>query len=274
MQAADPPLAFHVLAKPAGASCNLACTYCFYLDKTKRYRGSSLRMSDAVLRCFLRQYLAATHGGRATVAWQGGEPTLMGLDFFRCAVRYAREYAPPGTLVRHTLQTNGTILDSAWCEFLHERGFLVGISIDGPRELHDAYRVDRAGRPTFDRVLRGARLLREHAVEFNVLAAVHSANADRPLEVYRFLRDEIGARYMQFLPIVERSDAPRGHDREFGLHGAASRLSTCSTTVAASSGSWRPGKAATSSSSVPPGPGRPPALGTPRVGRAVPAPRP
>jgi uncharacterized protein len=139
-----------------------------------------------------------------TVAWQGGEPTLRGIDFYRRALAYQEKHKRPGMVLENTMQTNGTLLDDEWCEFLHENGFLVGISIDGPRELHDHYRVDKRGRPTFDDVMRGLRLLQKHRVEFNVLTTVNRVNADRPVEVYRFLRDEVGTDWIQFIPVVER----------------------------------------------------------------------
>ncbi len=197
---------FHLLAKPAGAACNLACTYCFFLDKAQLYPGSRFRMPDQVLESYIRQLVEAHQTRQATAAWQGGEPTLMGLGFFRKAVELQKRYARPGMTFENTIQTNGTLLDDEWCTFFRENDFLVGISIDGPRELHDVYRVDRGGRPTFDRVRRGLELLQKHGVEYNVLVAVNRANASHPLQVYRFLRDELGARWMQFIPVVERVD--------------------------------------------------------------------
>ncbi|MHB0877165.1 MAG: anaerobic sulfatase maturase [Anaerolineae bacterium] len=203
---AGAPVAFHALAKPAGAACNLACKYCFYLSKADLYPGSGLRMSAEVQEQYIRQTLAAHTVPEVTIAWQGGEPTLIGLDFFRRSIEIEERYRKPGTVVRNTIQTNGLLLDDEWCEFLHRHDFLVGISIDGPRELHDAYRVDAAGRPTFDRVMRAVALLHRHGVEVNSLTTVHAANAEHGLEVYRFLRDEAGMRYVQFIPIVEWRD--------------------------------------------------------------------
>jgi uncharacterized protein len=195
---------FHVLAKPTGAVCNLDCKYCFFLSKEELYPGSEFRMSDEVLESYIRQQLAGQQGAEATVAWQGGEPTLMGLDFFRRSVNLANKYRRPQQTVQHTIQTNGTLLDENWCIFFRENKFLVGLSLDGPRELHDIYRVDKGGHPTFDKVLRAARLMQQHQVDFNILCTVHAMNADHPLPVYRFFRDELGARYIQFIPIVER----------------------------------------------------------------------
>lgn len=201
---ADAPPAFHVMAKPSGAICNLDCAYCFFLDKEVLYPGSRFRMNDTVLEQYIRQLIEAHQADEVTIAWQGGEPTLMGLGFFQRAMQLAEQYRRPNTRFLHTLQTNGTLLDDAWCAFFKEHNFLIGISIDGPRELHDVYRVDKGGKPTFDNVLRGLRLLQKHGVDYNVLTTVNRANADHPLAVYRFLRDEIGTSWMQFIPIVER----------------------------------------------------------------------
>jgi uncharacterized protein len=198
------PPAFHVMLKPRGPVCNLGCAYCYYLSKEGLYPGSDFCMSDEVLESFTRQYIAAQRAPEVTFGWQGGEPLLMGLDFFRRAVALQETHRKPGTRIVNALQTNGTLLDDDWCRFFREHNFLVGLSLDGPREAHDAYRVDKGGRPTFDRVMAGLALLKEHAVEFNILATVHAANADRPLETYRFLRDEAGARFIQFIPIVQR----------------------------------------------------------------------
>jgi len=198
------PLAFHLMVKPVGGLCNLDCKYCFYLPKTTLYPGRRLRMNDELLETYLRQYVDAQHVPDVTISWQGGEPTLIGLGFFKRSVEYARRLARPGMRIQHTLQTNGTLLNDEWCRFFRENNFLVGLSLDGPRELHDYYRVDKAGAPTFDRVIRAARLMQNHKVEFNVLCTVHTANAEHPLKVYRFFRDELTARWVQFIPIVER----------------------------------------------------------------------
>jgi uncharacterized protein len=200
------PASFHVLAKPTGAICNLDCKYCFFLSKEALYPDSKFRMPDGVLEEYIRQQLTS-QGQQATISWQGGEPTLMGLKFFRRAMELTERYRQPGQSVEHTLQTNGTLIGAEWCEFLREHRFLVGLSIDGPQPLHDAYRVDKRGRPTFDKVERAARLMQQYEVEFNVLCTVHAQNADRPLDVYRYFRDELGARYIQFIPIVERVNA-------------------------------------------------------------------
>lgn len=200
------PSAFHIMVKPRGAICNLDCHYCYYLPKEKLYPGADFRMTDALLKKFTYQYIKHQQAAEATFAWQGGEPTLMGLDFFDRAVRYQRQFARPGTKIHNTLQTNGVTLDDDWCRFFKQHHFLIGISIDGPRKLHDAYRVDKGGQPTFDRVMAGLELLKKHKVDFNILATVHAANADHPLQVYRFFRAELGARFIQFIPVVERDN--------------------------------------------------------------------
>ena len=197
---------FHVLAKPTGPICNLDCEYCFFLSKESLYPGDRFRMSDDVLADYIGQYLASQPDGEVTVAWQGGEPTLMGVDFFRRAVVLADELARPGQQLQHTIQTNGTLLTDEWCELLARHRFLVGISIDGPPDLHDRYRVDKRGGPTSAKVLRGLALLQGHGVDVNVLCTVHAANQARPLDVYRYFRDDLGITFIQFIPIVEREN--------------------------------------------------------------------
>jgi uncharacterized protein len=198
------PPAFHLLAKPTGAACNLDCAYCFFLDKELLYPGSKFRMEDSLLEQYIRQLIESHQVNEVNIAWQGGEPTLMGLEFYRRAMALAEKYRRPGMRLLHTMQTNGTLLNDEWALFFKEHNFLIGISIDGPRQLHDVYRVDKGGKPTFDKVLRGVRLLQKHGVEYNVLTTVNRTNASYPLEVYRFLRDEIGTTWMQFIPVVER----------------------------------------------------------------------
>lgn len=209
---------FHVMAKPIGARCNLACTYCYYLEKTALLHppdSGALRMSDATLEVFVRDYIAAQPAGAEIIfAWQGGEPTLLGLDFFRRVVELQKYYAP-GRTVQNAFQTNGTLLDDAWAAFFRAEKFLVGISFDGPKLLHDTYRVDRAERPTWDRVRAGLSALRRHAVQFNTLTVVNRRNCRHALEIYRFLV-EAGSRHLQFIPLVERrpssAEAARGLD--------------------------------------------------------------
>ena len=200
------PLAFHVMAKPTGAVCNLDCEYCFFLSKEMLYPGSRFRMAADLQETYIRQLLEAHVGApEVVVAWQGGEPAMMGLDFFRRSIDLERKYARPGQRILNTIQTNGTLLDDEWGEFLNANAFLVGISIDGPRGMHDAYRVDKGGKPTFDRVLRGLEVLKRHGVEWNVLTTIHAVNGDHGREVYTFLRDDLGATFIQFIPIIERA---------------------------------------------------------------------
>ena len=195
---------FHLLAKPTGAVCNLDCKYCFYLSKKALYPGSRFRMADDLLETYVKQLLEAHETSEVAVSWQGGEPTLMGLAFFKRSVAYVEKYRRPGQQIAYTLQTNGTRLDDDWCAFFKEHDFLIGLSLDGPKEMHDAYRVDKSGQGSFDRVMRGWRCLRKHQVDCNILCTVHAANADHPLRVYRFFRDELGAAFIQLIPIVER----------------------------------------------------------------------
>ncbi len=196
--------AFHIMTKPIGPICNLDCKYCFYLEKEKLYpENERFRMSNATLEEYVRQYIEAQSVPEIHFAWQGGEPTLMGVEFFREAVHFQEKYAN-GKKIANAIQTNGTLLDDEWCEFLHKHHFLVGLSIDGPRELHDVYRVDKQQKPTFDVVMRGLDLLRKHSVEFNTLTVVNRANSQHPLKVYRFLK-EVGSGFIQFIPLVERA---------------------------------------------------------------------
>lgn len=198
-----PKRAFHIMTKPIGPICNLDCEYCYYLEKEELFPGtSSFKMSDELLEEYVRQYIAANRGPQVNFAWQGGEPTLMGLDFFKRVVELQKKYLPKGWSCTNALQTNGTLLTEEWCEFLRENGFLIGISIDGPAHLHDVYRVDKGQRPTHDKVIRGLKLLQEHKVEHNILCVVNNVNSQHPLEVYRFFK-ELGAQWLQFIPIVE-----------------------------------------------------------------------
>ena len=206
----SPVPAFHVMAKPTGARCNLRCDYCFFLEKESLYPSSDFRMTDEVMEAYVAQTAQAQRVPQVTLAWQGGEPTLMGLDFFRRARAAEAGRVPAGMAVERTLQTNGVLLDDEWCAFLAENDYLVGLSIDGPRELHDAYRHDAGGRPVFDRVVAAARRLQKHGAAFNVLCTVNAANAGHPLEVYRFFRDELDARYVQLVPIVEVDEPAAG----------------------------------------------------------------
>ncbi|MBB4122432.1 anaerobic sulfatase maturase [Martelella radicis] len=210
---------FHAMIKPSGAQCNLDCTYCFYLHKEGLlHQPKAPRMSDEVLEQHIRQYIEAQDGDEVVFSWQGGEPTLMGLPFFEKVVALQRRYAKQGQRIENDLQTNGILLDEKWCRFLKTEGFLVGLSIDGPEHLHDRYRVNKAGRPTFERVVAAAKMLRDHEVPFSALCVVNNANAEEPLAVYRFLRDEIRPRMIQFIPGMEKKDffktAPHHWDRK------------------------------------------------------------
>jgi uncharacterized protein len=194
---------FHVLTKPTGPICNLDCKYCFYLEKEVLYPDiGKWAMRPDVLESYIRQYIEQQDTDHVQFAWQGGEPTLLGVDYFRRVVDLQARFAN-GKHIENALQTNGVLLNDEWGRFFSEYAFLVGISIDGPPELHDTYRVDKGGQPTFERVMRGIEVLWRHSVDFNTLTTVHRANSHSPLEVYRFLRD-CGSGFLQFIPIVER----------------------------------------------------------------------
>jgi len=195
---------FHAMAKPTGSTCNLDCTYCYYLSKEQLLKAPAAeRMDDDTLERFIRQYIDGVTGDSVVFSWQGGEPTLRGLGFFRKVVLLQKKYAKASQKIENDLQTNGTLIDEQWCEFLKANRFLVGLSIDGPRVIHDHYRVTKGNKPTFDKVVDAAKLLKRYGVPFNTLTCVHRFNAKRPLDVYRFLRREIGSTYIQFIPIVE-----------------------------------------------------------------------
>lgn len=191
------------MTKPIGPKCNLDCQYCFYLEKTKLFAPHhQFRMPDDVLEQYVRHYIESQPTEEVVFSWQGGEPTLLGVGFFEKAVAFQKQYGQ-GRKIQNSFQTNGTLIDDAWGRFLRENDFLVGISIDGPAHLHDVYRVDRRGKPTFDKVLRGLEKLQQHEVDYNTLTVVNRLNAKHPKEVYRFLKG-IGSRYLQFIPLVER----------------------------------------------------------------------
>jgi uncharacterized protein len=194
---------FHLLIKPSGAACNLACEYCFYLEKTAYYPQSHFRMDEATLERVTEAYLQTNPAAEVTFGWQGGEPLLLGVDFFRTALALQRKHLRPGQRVTNALQTNGTLITEEWAEFFKANDFLVGVSIDGPAALHDRYRHDRGGKPTHAKVVAGIQTLQQHAVEFNALVTVNRANADAPLDVYRHLTG-LGIEHLQFIPIVER----------------------------------------------------------------------
>ena len=199
----------HVMSKPIGPICNIDCKYCFYLEKEKLYPDTrKWRMPDDVLEEYVRQYIEQQDIPEISFAWQGGEPTLLGVDYFRKVVALQQRYAN-GKQIHNAFQTNGTLLDDEWGQFLSANRFLVGLSIDGPRELHDRYRVDKHGRGTFDDVVRGLGFLKKHHVEFNTLTVVNRVNSQHPLEVYDFLKG-IGSGFIQFIPLVERVASTTG----------------------------------------------------------------
>ena len=203
---------FHLMAKPTSFQCNLDCDYCFYLDKEKLFGKSSKErsrekitaMSGDVLRTYIKQYITSQDTQSVEFTWQGGEPTTAGLDFFKLVVRYQKKFAG-NKQITNSIQTNGVLLNDKWCAFLKEHDFLVGVSIDGPEELHDHYRVSQGGKPTFKKVLKGIENLKKHGVEFNTLTVINNVNAEHPLKVYDFLK-EIGSQFHQFIPIVEQQE--------------------------------------------------------------------
>jgi len=212
---------FHIMIKPGGSTCNLDCDYCFYLSKETLHGGPGTgRMSDETLERFIQQYIAGVTGPEAVFSWQGGEPTLLGVDFYRKVVALQKKYAKAFQVIQNDLQTNGTLLNEEWAVFLKENRFLVGLSIDGPREIHDKYRVTKGRKPTFDKVFGAAKLLQRHGVPFNTLTCINRFNARKPLDVYRFLRNEVGSTYLQFIPIVEY----KSFEKTAPQHWDASRL--------------------------------------------------
>lgn len=194
----------YVMTKPAGAHCNLACDYCYYLEKQKLYQnGDKHIMSDQLTEVFIREYIQSQFGNEVNFTWHGGEPMIRPLSYYKKVVRWQRRYAE-GKAILNCLQTNGTLLTPEWCRFLHDEGWLVGISIDGPQDMHDAYRMKRNGGPTWEKVMQGIEMLNRYEVEWNAMAVVNDITAARPLDFYRFFRDEIECRYLQFTPVVER----------------------------------------------------------------------
>jgi len=204
----------HIVAKPIGPVCNLNCEYCFYLEKKALFgAGEQYRMPDEVLRAYIANYITSQPTPVVEFVWQGGEPTLLGIDFFRRVIELQKPFAGRKTIT-NSLQTNGTLLTDNWCAFLKKHNFMVGISLDGPREVHDRYRCDKKGNGTFEQVMRGLSLLQKHKVEYNVLACVARDTAKRPLDVYRFFKGE-GIEFIQFTPVVERM--PDVCDSQLGL---------------------------------------------------------
>jgi uncharacterized protein len=210
----SPPPGIHVVAKPIGPTCNLNCEYCFYLEKQALFGpDEKYRMSDDVLRAYIANYISSQPTPLVEFVWQGGEPTLLGIDFFKRVVELQKPFSGTKSIT-NSLQTNGTLLDDAWCRFLKKQNFMVGISLDGPKEVHDRYRRDRKGQGTFDAVMRGLKLLQKHKVEYNVLACVARETARKSLDIYHFFKSQ-GVEFIQFAPVVER--VPDSSSREMGL---------------------------------------------------------
>ncbi|GAM64240.1 putative arylsulfatase regulatory protein [Vibrio ishigakensis] len=206
----------HVMAKPIGAVCNIDCDYCYYLSKQdllEYKKGCSPQISDADLESYVKQYIEGQNTPEIIFSWQGGEPTLLGLEFFERVVELQEKYRPQGVTIANDLQTNGTLLNDKWCQFLSQHNFLVGLSIDGPQMYHDAYRTNKAGRGTFKQVMNAVELLHKYEVKFATLTCINNLTSRAPLEIYRFLRDEVRSPQMQFIPIVEpksfRDTAPQ-----------------------------------------------------------------
>jgi uncharacterized protein len=209
--------AYHAMVKPVGAICNIGCTYCYYLHKKDLLgSGEKFRISDEILETHIRQYIEGQDREEVVFSWQGGEPTLLGLEFFHKVIELEQKYKKPYQRVENDLQTNGMLLNDDWGAFLKKHSFLVGLSIDGPQELHDVYRIGKDGSATFQKVFAAAQMLQRHQVPFNTLTVVNRINAKRPLDVYRFLKNEVRPRQMQFIPCVEpkvfRNVAPQMWD--------------------------------------------------------------
>lgn len=209
---------YHILTKPIGPICNLDCSYCFYLEKEELYpETKNFKMTLPVLEKFVRSYIESQPANATEVGfgWQGGEPTLMGIDFFKKVIEFQKLYARPGMRVSNSLQTNGTLLNDDWGKFLHDHNFLIGLSIDGPEDIHDRHRYDKAGKPSFKKVMQGLDILLKHKVEFNTLTVVQDDNAPHAVKIYDFLK-KIGSTYLQFIPIVEHSSVSTGGKNVFG----------------------------------------------------------
>lgn len=220
----------YVMTKPAGASCNLACEYCYYLEKLQLYRHDARHvMSDEMLERFVKQYIESQTMQQVLFCWHGGETLMRPLSFYEKVVRLQRQYAQ-GRQIDNVIQTNGTMIDDRWAQFFHDQGWLVGVSIDGPEEFHDEYRRNKAGRPSWRQVMRGINYLNKHQVEWNAMAVVNDFNADYPLDFYQFFKD-IGCHYLQFTPIVERiSTHPDGRHLAFMADDAQAELADFSVT--------------------------------------------
>lgn len=220
----------YVMTKPAGASCNLACEYCYYLEKLQLYRHDARHvMSDEMLERFVKQYIESQTMQQVLFCWHGGETLMRSLSFYEKVVRLQRQYAQ-GRQIDNVIQTNGTMIDDRWAQFFHDQGWLVGVSIDGPEEFHDEYRRNKTGRPSWRQVMRGINCLNKHQVEWNAMAVVNDFNADYPLDFYQFFKD-IGCHYLQFTPIVERiSTHPDGRHLASMADDAQAELADFSVT--------------------------------------------
>ena len=215
------PQGIHVVAKPIGPLCNLNCEYCFYLEKQALFaQDEKYRMPDDVLRAFIANYITSQPTPIVEFVWQGGEPTLLGIDFFKRVMELQKQFAGAKTIT-NALQTNGTLLTDEWCAFLKKHNFMVGISLDGPKEIHDRYRRDRKGAGSFDQVMHGLKLLQKYKVEYNVLACVARETARNPLDVYHFFKGQ-GVEFIQFSPVVERLADSSSRQTSLRLAGPAS----------------------------------------------------
>ncbi len=201
---------YHIFAKPVGSLCNLDCDYCYYLKKRSLYLDeNSFRMPDDILEEYILQHIETTPDQVISFSWHGGEPTLLGLDYFRKIVGLQHKHQPPHRQIINGIQTNGTLIDEEWCRFLAAEGFAVGISLDGPQEMHDSYRLTKGGKPTYEQAIRGDSLLRKHRISCDTLCVVHAQNVHHPVEIYRFFK-QIKALYIGFLPLVETQPEPDG----------------------------------------------------------------
>ena len=201
------PQLFNIIAKPTGAKCNLACDYCYFLKKERLYPGSQFKMADIVLESYISQYIDSQPGGEVVFTWQGGEPTLMGIHFFKNVLNLQRIFKRSGQTILNAFQTNGVLLNDDWGQFLAENQFLIGLSIDGPPQYHNVYRKSKTGDETHTMVLKGLEILKKHKVKTNLLACVNAGNVNDPIGVYSFFRDELKMNFIQFIPIVERDNA-------------------------------------------------------------------
>ncbi len=205
------PTSFSTMLKPAGSSCNLDCHYCYYLDKALQYGGKQAVMSEELLEEYVKQYIEANDIPQVNFCWHGGEPLLLGVDYYRKAIEFQKMYSE-GKEISNTLQTNGVLVNEEWCKFFAENNFLIGISLDGPKDIHDSFRLTKSQKPTFDTVMGAIRMFKEHGVEFNTLSVVNSKCEGRGAEIYRFFK-AVGSKYMQFLPAVEHVIEKEGFHR-------------------------------------------------------------